>query len=96
MLGRDRIVSRDEQAVEGLIADGGYHVTARGNERRAIFRDARDHGRFLEYLEEMTQRYGVRIAVYALMRNHYHLVLQTPQANLGAAMKWLNVSYAEG
>ena len=76
-----------------LVADGWYHVTARGNERRAIFRDVRDHARFLECLEEMTQRYGVRIAVYALMGNHYHLLLQTPRANLSAAMKWLNVSY---
>ncbi len=76
-----------------LVADGWYHVTARGNERKAIFRDGRDHARFLEYLEEMTQRYGVRIAAYALMGNHYHLLLQTPRANLGAAMKWLNVSY---
>ena len=42
----------------------------------------------------MAQRYGVRIAAYVLMGNHYHLVLQTPQANLSAAMKWLNVSYS--
>lgn len=76
-----------------LVADGWYHVTARGNERRAIFRDARDHARFLECLKEMSHRYGVRIAAYALMGNHYHLLLQTPRPNLSAAMKWLNVSY---
>ncbi len=42
----------------------------------------------------MAQRYGVPIAAYVLMGNHYHLALQTPRANLSAAMKWLNVSYS--
>ncbi len=77
-----------------LVTNGWYHVTARGNERRAIFRNRRDYERFLEYLEEMGQRYGVLVAAYVLMRNHYHLVLQTPRANLSEAMKWLNVSYS--
>ncbi len=76
-----------------LVADGWYHVTARGNERRAIFREDRDRTRFVECLGEMAQRYAVRMAAYVLMDNHYHLLLQTPQANLSAAMKWLNVSY---
>jgi hypothetical protein len=50
-----------------LVADGWYHVTARRDECRAIFRGGWDHVRLLECIVEMTQRYGMWIAVYALM-----------------------------
>ncbi len=34
-----------------------YHVTSRGNERKAVFKSNRDHEKFLEYLESATWRY---------------------------------------
>ncbi len=70
-----------------------YHVTARGNERRAIFRDDRDRERFLDTLGEAVERFGVAIHAYCLMPNHYHLLLQTPRANLSAAAGWLQTTY---
>lgn len=73
---------------------GWYHVAARGIERRAIFETDRDHEHFLELLEEMTGRYGVEIHAYALMGNHYHLLIRTPDSNASAAVQWLNVSYS--
>ena len=75
------------------IADGWYHVTTRGIERRVVFEDPRDYEHFLELLAEMVSRYGVKVHAYVLMRNHYHLLVQTPHANLSRAMQWLNVSY---
>jgi len=78
------------------IRNGWYHVTARGNERRAVFRDDRDRRRFLELLEEWVERFGLRLHAYVLMENHYHLLVQTPQANLSQAMQWLQVSYTVG
>jgi putative transposase len=75
------------------LKDGWYHVTARGNERRAIFRTDRDREHFLVLLEEMVRRFGVRLHAYVLMDNHYHLVVETPEANLSRAMQWLGVSY---
>jgi REP element-mobilizing transposase RayT len=71
-----------------------YHVTARGNERRPIFRGDRDLARFIELLEEMVERYRVRLHGYVLMTNHYHLIVETPGGNLSRAMQWLNVSYS--
>jgi len=68
-------------------------VTARGNERKAIFRDAADRERFLKLLEESVERFGVVLHAYVLMDNHYHLLVETPQANLSDAMQWLGVSY---
>ncbi len=76
------------------IQGGHYHVTARGNERRAIFRQDKDRTHFLELLSELPPRFGVRLHAYVLMLNNYHLVLETPEANLSRAVQWLNVSYS--
>lgn len=70
-----------------------YHVTARGNERKPIFRDDHDRHRFLDTLAEMVERFGIRLHAYCLMPNHYHLVLETPRANLSQAVGWLQVTY---
>ena len=71
-----------------------YHVTARGNERRDIFRDDKDRVRFLQTLAEMVDRFGVRLHAYVLMSNHYHLLLEVCNPNLSQAAQWLNVSYS--
>jgi len=73
--------------------DAWYHVTARGNERRAVFRDDTDRLHFLELLNEGVGRFGLRVHAYVLLDNHYHLLVETPLANLSAAMQWLGVSY---
>ena len=70
-----------------------YHITARGNERKDIFKGAQDYEKFLSYLEASTQRYGAIIHVYCLMGNHYHLLLETPLGNLSQIMRHINGSY---
>ena len=75
------------------IADGWYHVTSRGIERRVIFENNNEHKHFLELLEEMVDRFRVVLHGHAELDNHYHLILQTPEANLSAAIQWLNVSH---
>ena len=47
-----------------------YHVTSRGNERKAVFKSLRDREKFLSYLESATERYGAVVHVYCLMGNH--------------------------
>jgi len=74
--------------------DTYYHVLARGNERRPIFKGKRDCERFLELLGEVSERFGLEVWSYVLMVNHYHLVVRTRLANLSRAMQWLGVSYA--
>ncbi len=73
---------------------GRYHVTARGNERRDIFRDDSDRFRFLELLAELGGRFGARVHAYVLMDNHFHLLLETLEANLSRTMQWLGVGYS--
>jgi putative transposase len=77
-----------------LVVDGWYHVFGRGNERRAIFGGDRDREHFVELLAVLPERFRVRVHAYALMDNHYHAVLQTPEANLSAAMQWFHGSYS--
>lgn len=72
-----------------------YHVTARGNERRTIFQDAGDYLQFLQQLELAITRYGWLCHAYCLMGNHYHLLVETPRANLPIGMRHLNGCYGQ-
>ena len=70
-----------------------YHITARGNEKKDIYKNDRDRIKFLEYLASATERYGARIHAYCLMSNHYHLLLETPDGNLSEIMRHINGAY---
>jgi REP element-mobilizing transposase RayT len=70
-----------------------YHVTARGNERRNIYFDKTDYNKFLAYLAETKKKFGILIHCYVLMSNHFHLLIETPKANLSKAMHYINTSY---
>ncbi len=65
-----------------------YHVMNRGDRREPIFRDDKDRERFLETMGEACLKTGWKVDAYCLMLNHFHLVIETPQANLVAGMKW--------
>jgi len=68
---------------------------SRGNRQDAIFLDARDCEMFLDTLDEACGRTGWQIHAFVLMGNHYHLLLETPEANLVAGMKWLQGTYTQ-
>jgi len=72
-----------------------FHVTARGNERRAIFRGDGDRRHWLELAAELPARFGLRLHGYVLMANHYHLMLEIGELGLSRAMQWLNLSYTQ-
>lgn len=74
-------------------AGGWYHVGSRGIERRSIYRDDRDRTHWLEILGQTREMFGLRIHGYVMMGNHFHGLLETPEANLSRAMHWLNTSY---
>jgi REP element-mobilizing transposase RayT len=76
-------------------AGATYHVMCRGNRQEAIFRDDKDHERFLNTLEEVSERNGWLIHAFVLMRNHYHLLLETPEPNLVDGMRWLQSTYTQ-
>lgn len=70
-----------------------YHVTCRGNERSAIFKDDGDRERFLCILQESMEKYQVELHGYVLMDNHFHLILHTPRGNLNRFAQRFNTAY---
>jgi putative transposase len=70
-------------------------VIARGNDRQRIIEDDNDRAHFFELLAQSVERYDVRCHAACLMDNHYHLLLQTPRANLSLAMRQINGRYAQ-
>jgi REP element-mobilizing transposase RayT len=70
-----------------------YHVTNRGDGQEMIYREEEDWNAFLGIMGEVASQLGWRIYVYCLMGNHYHLLLETPRANLSLGMKQLDQVY---
>src|SRR5438552_3326740 len=70
-----------------------YHLMNRGDRREPIFREDSDRLLFLETLAEACAKTDWQVHAYCLMSNHFHLVVETPQANLVAGMKWLLGTY---
>jgi putative transposase len=77
------------------VPNGIYHVTARGNRRQRIFLETDDHLHFLKLLGAIAHQRRWRCHGYCLMPNHYHLVVETPGADLSAGMQHLNGAYAK-
>ena len=90
MLGRSRVA----RPLRIDIAGGFYHVMARGIERRAVFHTDECRLHWKKLVGSLPERFGMRMHAWVLMGNHYHLQIETPEANLSVAMQWLNVSYA--
>lgn len=72
-----------------------YHVMARSNRREVIFSADGDYQALLDCLGEACERTGWRVHAYVVMGNHYHLLLETPEANLVAGMKWLQGTFTQ-
>lgn len=70
-----------------------YHVMNRGDRREPIFQDDPDRARFLQTLGEACRKTDWQIHAYCLMGNHFHVVLETPGANLVAGMRWFMSTY---
>ena len=76
-------------------ADATWHVTARGNERKPVFRDDEDYLGFLDLLGAVVRRFRWDLHAYVLMPNHYHLLLATPVPTLSLGMRQLGGVYTQ-
>ena len=72
-----------------------YHLTNRGNARQKVFFSDADRELFLSTLSGVVSRYGWICHAYCLMANHYHLLVETPKANLSIGMRQLNGMYTQ-
>jgi putative transposase len=71
------------------------HVTARGNGRMVIFRDAHDYRRFRQTLGEVVDEFALECWNYCLMPNHYHATIRPTLPNISAAIQALNSRYGQ-
>ncbi len=72
-----------------------YHVTSRGNARNKIFISDQDRANFLFVLNAVVKKYNWLCHAYCLMDSHYHLMIETPDANLSRGMRQLNGVYTQ-
>ena len=72
-----------------------YHVTSRGDRREDIFQNDNDRRAWLTVLAQVCKRFNWTVHAYCLMDNHYHLLVETPNANLSAGMRHLNGVYTQ-
>jgi len=71
-----------------------YHIIARGQRKEKIFYSDNDKKTFLRKLNETLIKYSIKLYCYCLMNNHYHLLIETQNANLSHAMHYFNASYS--
>ncbi|MFV2059003.1 MAG: transposase, partial [Thiohalomonadales bacterium] len=72
-----------------------YHVTNRGRGRQSVFHNAAFYRLFLDTLAESHERFDAVFHAYCLLGNHYHLLIETPRANLGRIMRHINGVYTQ-
>ena len=77
------------------VPGGIHHVWQRGNKRQTIFIDSEDRKRFLRLLRITIEKRSWHCLGYCLLNNHFHLILETPEANLGSGMRDLCSQYAQ-
>ncbi|KKL79023.1 hypothetical protein LCGC14_2018970 [marine sediment metagenome] len=75
--------------------DAWYHVMNRGRRAEDIFSDEQDYVMFTKLLKETSEMWNIRIAAFCLMPNHYHMLVQTPEANISRGMRHLNGVYTQ-
>ena len=71
-----------------------FHITVRATWGRELFLSDADRADFMRLLERIVRRYGWELLGWCLMGTHYHLIVRTPQPNLGRGMRDLNGAYA--
>ncbi len=71
------------------------HVMSRGNGREDIYRREGDGRMFVDVMAAVWERYNWTVHAYCLMTNHYHLLVETPDANLAKDMRQLNGVYTQ-
>lgn len=79
---------------ERITHPGFYHVISRGVERRNVFLDGDDFDKFLSLMTKEFPAYNITTHAFCLMTNHYHLLLETKEANISDAMKRINSLYS--
>ncbi len=72
-----------------------YHIISRGIGRMTIFHNEKDWNKFIQFMKRVMEKYNWTCHAYCLMGTHYHILLETPDANMADGMKYLNQLYSQ-
>jgi REP element-mobilizing transposase RayT len=72
-----------------------YHIMNRGRRYESIFEDKNDYSMFLDLLQETIEIFHIKVSAFCLMRNHYHLLIETPEGNISRSMRHINGVYTQ-
>jgi REP element-mobilizing transposase RayT len=72
-----------------------YHIIVRGNQRQDIFLDDEDRNVYLEKLQKYQKKCGFILYAYVLMKNHVHLLIETPKDPISRIMQMINFTYTQ-
>jgi REP element-mobilizing transposase RayT len=72
-----------------------YHVMNRGRRKDPIYFSDSDYELFMEVMGEAVKLFGIEIHAFALIPNHYHILIRTPQGNISRAMRHINGVYTQ-
>ena len=75
--------------------DAWYHVMSRARKGQEAFATVEDCNSFIDIIKDAAEIFNMKIAAYCLMANHYHLLVQTPDANLSRCMRHINGIYTQ-
>ena len=78
-----------------LYPNAWYHVMNRGRRGEQVFVSKDDYECFIKVLQEAIELFALRVSAYCLMTTHYHLLVQTPDANLSRCMRHINGVYTQ-
>ena len=84
------------RALRYQYAGAVYHLMARGEGGKEVFEDDADRKGFLLRLAKVCGSHGWRVHAWVLMSNHFHLLVETPEANLVTGMKLLLGAFSQG
>ena len=71
--------------------DAWYHIMNRGGKYKAVFEDKNDYSMFLDLLQETVEIFHIKVSSFCLMQNNYHLLIQTPEANISRTIRHIEV-----
>ena len=78
-------------AYEGAV----YHVMNRGLNRQKIFYNNQDYQKFIGILKDSVSMWSCQIHAVSLLPNHYHILLETPCANISRVMRHIGAVYTQ-
>ena len=83
------------RALRFQYSNAWHQVLNRGRRAKAVFGGKKDYFTFIDLLKDAVDLWNLRVSAYYFLSNHYHILVQTPDANLSRCMRHINGVYTQ-